>query len=34
MTCLFAIGYWLGQQWMWLLFVMIGFNLFFSPLVP
>ncbi|WP_312464554.1 MFS transporter, partial [Pantoea endophytica] len=18
MTCLFAIGYWLGQQWMWL----------------
>ncbi len=34
MTCLFAIGYWLGQQWLWLLFVMIGFNLFFSPLVP
>jgi PPP family 3-phenylpropionic acid transporter len=34
MTCLFAIGYWLGQQWMWLLFVMVGFNLFFSPLVP
>ncbi|XXN62348.1 3-phenylpropionate MFS transporter [Enterobacter ludwigii] len=34
MTCLFAVGYWLGQQWLWLLFVMIGFNLFFSPLVP
>lgn len=34
MTCLFAIGYWVGQQWMWLLLVMVGFNLFFSPLVP
>lgn len=34
MTCLFAVGYWLGQQWLWLLMVMTGFNLFFSPLVP
>jgi PPP family 3-phenylpropionic acid transporter len=34
MTCLFAIGFWVGQQWMWLLLVMVGFNLFFSPLVP
>ncbi|WP_314412327.1 3-phenylpropionate MFS transporter [Pantoea septica] len=34
MTCLFAAGYWVGQQWLWLLFVMVGFNLFFSPLVP
>ncbi|RPE02299.1 3-phenylpropionate MFS transporter [Candidatus Pantoea deserta] len=34
MTCLFAVGYWAGEQWLWLLLVMIGFNLFFSPLVP
>lgn len=34
MTCLFAVGYWVGQQWLWLLLVMVGFNLFFSPLVP
>ena len=34
MTCLFAAGFWMGEQWMWLLTVMIGFNLFFSPLVP
>ncbi len=34
MTCLFAAGYWVGQQWLWLLLVMVGFNLFFSPLVP
>lgn len=34
MTCAFAAGYWLGQQWLWLLLVIIGFNLFFSPLVP
>ena len=34
LTCLFAAGYWIGQQWLWLLFVMVGFNLFFSPLVP
>ncbi|HBV90435.1 MAG TPA: 3-phenylpropionate MFS transporter [Pantoea sp.] len=34
MTSLFAAGFWVGEQWMWLLTVMIGFNLFFSPLVP
>ncbi|RTY57934.1 3-phenylpropionate MFS transporter [Pantoea sp. YU22] len=34
LTCLFAAGYWIGQQWLWLLFVIVGFNLFFSPLVP
>ena len=34
MTCMFAAGYWLGQQWLWLLLIIIGFNLFFSPLVP
>ncbi|MGK3143340.1 3-phenylpropionate MFS transporter [Pantoea sp. C2G6] len=34
MSGLFALGYWVGEQWMWLLAVMIGFNLFFSPLVP
>lgn len=34
LTCFIAIGYWVGQQWMWLLLVMTGFNLFFSPLVP
>ncbi|MBE5252074.1 3-phenylpropionate MFS transporter [Mixta mediterraneensis] len=34
MTCLFAVGYWIGQQWLWLLLLMVGFNLFFSPLVP
>ncbi|MFH8132860.1 3-phenylpropionate MFS transporter [Pantoea osteomyelitidis] len=34
MTCVFAAGYWLEQQWLWLLLVIVGFNLFFSPLVP
>lgn len=34
MTCLFAVGFWVGEQWLWLLMVMVGFNLFFSPLVP
>lgn len=34
LTCLFAIGYWIGAQWLWLLLAMVGFNLFFSPLVP
>lgn len=34
LTCFIAAGYWVGQQWMWLLLVMTGFNLFFSPLVP
>lgn len=31
---LFALGFCFGSQWLWLLFVMVGFNLVFSPLVP
>ncbi|MBP2167905.1 PPP family 3-phenylpropionic acid transporter [Erwinia toletana] len=34
MTALFVLGFWFSHQWLWLLLVMIGFNLFFSPLVP
>ena len=34
LTALFALGFWFGGQWLWLLLVMVGFNLFFSPLVP
>ncbi|EHD20564.1 MULTISPECIES: 3-phenylpropionate MFS transporter [Brenneria] len=29
-----SVGFWLGNAWLWLLLVMIGFNLFFAPLVP
>ncbi len=34
LTALFALGFSFGGQWLWLLLVMVGFNLFFSPLVP
>ncbi len=34
LTLLFAAGFWIGGHWLWLLLVMFGFNLFFSPLVP
>lgn len=34
MTLLFVLGFWFGQLWLWLLLIMIGFNLFFSPLIP
>jgi len=34
MTALFVLGFWFSAGWVWLLLVMIGFNLFFSPLVP
>ena len=34
MTLLFAAAFWAGTQVAWLMVVMIGFNLFFSPLVP
>ncbi|GGD31598.1 MULTISPECIES: 3-phenylpropionate MFS transporter [Franconibacter] len=34
LTLLFAVGFWLGHATAWLLLVMVGFNLFFSPLVP
>lgn len=30
----FAIGFYFGSGWAWLLLVIVGFNLFFSPLVP
>ncbi|MCP9267309.1 3-phenylpropionate MFS transporter [Xenorhabdus sp. XENO-1] len=34
LTLLFAIGFAFGSHWAWIFSVMIGFNLFFSPLVP
>ena len=34
LSLLCALGFWIGTFWVWLLLVMIGFNLFFSPLVP
>lgn len=34
LSLLFVLGFWLSTFWIWLLLVMIGFNLFFSPLVP
>ena len=34
MTLLFALTFWAGNHVAWLMVVMIGFNLFFSPLVP
>ena len=34
MTLLFALAFWAGSNVAWLMVVMIGFNLFFSPLVP
>lgn len=33
-TLLFALAFWLGTSAVWLFVVMVGFNLFFSPLVP
>ncbi|MFC0225044.1 3-phenylpropionate MFS transporter [Serratia aquatilis] len=30
----FAIGFFFGNGWAWLMLVIAGFNLFFSPLVP
>ena len=34
LSLVFMVAFWLGQTSAWLLIVMIGFNLFFSPLVP
>lgn len=34
LSLVFAIGFAFGSHWAWLLFVMIGFNLFFAPMVP
>ena len=31
---MFALAFWLGTNVAWLMVVMVGFNLFFSPLVP
>ena len=34
LTLVFALAFWFGTQVAWLMVVMVGFNLFFSPLVP
>lgn len=34
LTLLFALAFWVGGQVAWLMVVIVGFNLFFSPLVP
>ncbi|WP_350025203.1 3-phenylpropionate MFS transporter [Providencia rettgeri] len=34
LSLIFSVGFALGSHWTWLLFVMIGFNLFFAPMVP
>lgn len=34
LTLIFAVGFSFGSHWAWLFFVMIGFNLFFAPMVP
>lgn len=31
---MFALAFWAGTNVAWLMVVMVGFNLFFSPLVP
>ena len=31
---IFAFGFAVSSQWLWLLFIMLGFNLFFSPMIP
>ncbi len=34
LTLVFAACFWVSHQFAWLMVVMVGFNLFFSPLVP
>ncbi|WP_312952121.1 3-phenylpropionate MFS transporter [Superficieibacter sp.] len=34
LTLVFALAFWFGTHVAWLMVVMVGFNLFFSPLVP
>ncbi|NHB89014.1 3-phenylpropionate MFS transporter [Photorhabdus tasmaniensis] len=34
LTLIAVVGFTLGNHWAWLLFIMIGFNLFFSPMMP
>lgn len=33
-ACLFVSGFWLGEQWLWLLLTLIGFSLFFAAVSP
>lgn len=34
LTLVFMLAFWMGTHVAWLMLVMVGFNLFFSPLVP
>lgn len=34
LSLVFAVGFYCGNHWAWLMLVIVGFNLFFSPLVP
>ena len=34
LTFIFAVGFALGSHWLWLFVVMVGFNMFFAPMVP
>ncbi|ELZ5938381.1 MULTISPECIES: 3-phenylpropionate MFS transporter [Providencia] len=34
LSLLFSVAFAFGSHWAWLFFVMVGFNLFFAPLVP
>ncbi|STR52822.1 3-phenylpropionic acid transporter [Klebsiella oxytoca] len=34
LTLLFALAFWVGHHVAWLMVIIVGFNLFFSPLVP
>ncbi|PHM73611.1 3-phenylpropionate MFS transporter [Xenorhabdus kozodoii] len=34
LALMFAIGFAVDSHWVWLFFIMVSFNLFFSPLVP
>ena len=34
LTLAFAVGFWFGNGWAWLMIIIAGFNLFFGPLVP
>ncbi|CFR18142.1 3-phenylpropionate MFS transporter [Yersinia kristensenii] len=34
LTLAFAVGFWFGNGWAWLMVIIAGFNLFFGPLVP
>lgn len=34
LTLIFAVGFTVSSHWLWLLFIMLAFNLFFSPMIP